>query len=114
MVAIDTLSWQKDAKPVHWECDGGTEYDMQDGTRTEVGTCITLFLNEDCLQFCNEYKDQQAQVQGRRWEQLGRETRISMQQAGQQAGQATGAETMQAQIEAAHSLSLIHICAAAP
>ena len=55
-VHIDTLSWQKDAKPVHWECDGGTEYDMQDGTRTEVGTFITLFLNEDCLQFCNEYK----------------------------------------------------------
>ena len=55
-VHIDTLSWQKDAKPVHWECDGGTKYDMQDGTRTEVGTCITLFLNEDCLQFCNEYK----------------------------------------------------------
>ena len=55
-VHIDTLSWQKDAKPVHWECDGSTEYDMQDGTRTEVGTCITLFLNEDCLQFCNEYK----------------------------------------------------------
>ena len=55
-VHIDNLSWQKDAKPVHWECDGGTEYDMQDGTRTEVGTCITLFLNEDCLQFCNEYK----------------------------------------------------------
>ena len=55
-VHIDTLSWQKDAQPVHWECDGGTEYDMQDGTRTEVGTCITLFLNEDCLQFCNEYK----------------------------------------------------------
>ena len=55
-VHIDTLSWQKDAKPVHWECDGGTEYDMQDGTRTDVGTCITLFLNEDCLQFCNEYK----------------------------------------------------------
>ena len=55
-VHIDTLSRQKDAKPVHWECDGGTEYDMQDGTRTEVGTCITLFLNEDCLQFCNEYK----------------------------------------------------------
>ena len=55
-VHIDTLSWQKDAKPVHWECDGGTEYDLQDGTRTEVGTCITLFLNEDCLQFCNEYK----------------------------------------------------------
>ena len=37
-VHIDTLSWQKDAKPVHWECDGGTEYDMQESTRTEVGT----------------------------------------------------------------------------
>ena len=49
---------------------------------------------------------QQAQVQGRRWEQLGRETCISMQQAGQQAGQAAGAETMQAQIEAAHSRRL--------
>ncbi|MDO4292136.1 MAG: molecular chaperone HtpG [Eubacteriales bacterium] len=55
-VHIDTLSWQKDAVPVHWECDGGTEFDMKDGDRTEVGTCITLFLNEDCLQFCNEYK----------------------------------------------------------
>lgn len=55
-VHIDTLSWQKDAKPVHWECDGGTEFDMKEGEKAEVGTCITLFLNEDCLQFCNEYK----------------------------------------------------------
>lgn len=55
-VHIDTLSWQKDAKPVHWECDGGTEFDMADGEWDQVGTCITLFLNEDCLQFCNEYK----------------------------------------------------------
>ena len=55
-VHIDTLSWQPDAKPVHWECDGGTEYHMAEGDRTETGTCVTLFLNEDCLQFCNEYK----------------------------------------------------------
>lgn len=55
-VHIDTLSWQKDAKPIHWECDGGTEFDMKDGEWDQVGTCITLFLNEDCLQFCNEYK----------------------------------------------------------
>ena len=55
-VHIDTLSWQKDAKPVHWECDGGMEFDMADGEWDQVGTCITLFLNEDCLQFCNEYK----------------------------------------------------------
>ena len=55
-VHIDTLSWQQDAKPVHWECDGGTEFDMKEGTRQEVGTTITLFLNEDVLEFCNEYR----------------------------------------------------------
>ncbi len=55
-VHIDTLSYQEGAKPVHWECDGGTEFSMEEGGRTEVGTTITLFLNEDCLEFCNEYK----------------------------------------------------------
>ena len=55
-VHIDTLPYQKDAVPVHWECDGGTEFSMKDGDRTAVGTEITLFLNEDCLEFCNEYK----------------------------------------------------------
>ena len=55
-VHIDTLSWQEGAKPVHWECDGGTEFDMKEGDKAEVGTTITLFLNEDVLEFCNEYK----------------------------------------------------------
>ena len=55
-VHIDTLSYQNGAQAVHWECDGGTEFDMKEGTRTEVGTEITLFINEDCLEFCNEYK----------------------------------------------------------
>ena len=55
-VHIDTLSYQKDAKPVHWECDGGTEYQMSEGSRTEVGTEITLFLNEESLEFANEYR----------------------------------------------------------
>ena len=55
-VHIDTLSWQEGAAPVHWECDGGTEFDMEEGTKAEVGTTITLFLNEDVLEFCNEYK----------------------------------------------------------
>ena len=55
-VHIDTLSYKDGAKAVHWECDGGTEFTMEDGDRTEVGTTITLFLNEDCLEFCNEYK----------------------------------------------------------
>ncbi|MCH5261833.1 MAG: molecular chaperone HtpG [Lachnospiraceae bacterium] len=55
-VHIDTLSYQNGAQAVHWECDGGTEFDMEEGTRTEVGTEITLFINDDCLEFCNEYK----------------------------------------------------------
>lgn len=55
-VHIDTLSYQDGAQAVHWECDGGTEFDMEEGTRTEVGTEITLHINEDCLEFCNEYK----------------------------------------------------------
>ena len=55
-VHIDTLSYKRDAKPVHWECDGGTEFSMEDGDKAEVGTTITLFLMDDCLEFCNEYK----------------------------------------------------------
>ena len=55
-VCIDTLSYQEGAQAVHWECDGGTEFDMEAGDRTEVGTEITLHINEDCLEFCNEYK----------------------------------------------------------
>ena len=55
-VHIDTLSWQEGAAPVHWECDGGTEFDMKEGDRQEVGTTITLFINEDVLEFCNEYR----------------------------------------------------------
>lgn len=55
-VDIDTLSYQTGATPVHWECDGGTEFDMADGDMQEVGTKITLHVNEDCLKFCNEYE----------------------------------------------------------
>lgn len=55
-VHIDTLSWQEGAEPIHWECDGGTEFDMKEGQREEVGTTITLFLNEEVLEFCNEYR----------------------------------------------------------
>ncbi len=55
-VHIDTLSYKEGAASVHWECDGGTEFTMTDGSKEEVGTTITLFLNEDVLEFCNEYK----------------------------------------------------------
>ena len=55
-VHIDTLSYKDGATAVHWECDGGTEFDMTDGSKEGVGTEITLFLNEDCLEFANEYR----------------------------------------------------------
>ena len=55
-VTIDTLSYKEGATAVHWSCDGGTEFDMTDGDKTTVGTEITLFLNEDCLEFANEYR----------------------------------------------------------
>ena len=56
LVTIDTLSYQKDAKPVHWECDGGSEFTMEESTRSEVGTTITLHLSEDCVEFANYYR----------------------------------------------------------
>ena len=55
-VHIDTLSYKEGATAVHWTCDGGTEYDMQDGDKTTVGTEITLFLNEESVEFANEYR----------------------------------------------------------
>ena len=59
-VTIDTLSYKKDAKPVHWESEGGTEFDMKEGTKEGTkeghGTLITLYLNEDSAEFANEYR----------------------------------------------------------
>ncbi|MDC7291169.1 molecular chaperone HtpG [Blautia schinkii] len=55
-VHIDTLSYKEGAAPVHWSCDGGTEYDLQEGNKNTVGTEITLFLNEESVQFSNEYR----------------------------------------------------------
>ena len=55
-VTIDTLSFKDGAESVHWSCDGGTEYDISEGTKTTPGTEITLYLNEDSYEFANEYK----------------------------------------------------------
>ena len=55
-VEIDTLSYKEGSTPVHWECDGSSTYTMRDGQREEAGTTITLHLNEDCLEFANEYR----------------------------------------------------------
>ena len=55
-VDIDTLSYKSDAASVHWTCDGGSDFEMSDGDKKNVGTTITLHLSDDCLEFCNEYK----------------------------------------------------------
>ncbi len=55
-VTIDTLSYKQDAKAVHWESEGGTEFEMSDGDRETFGTTITLYLNEDSVEFSNEYR----------------------------------------------------------
>ncbi|MBR5931969.1 MAG: molecular chaperone HtpG [Lachnospiraceae bacterium] len=55
-VTIETLSYQEGAKAVYWECNGGTEFEMTDSDKTNVGTEVTLYLNEDCYEFSNEYR----------------------------------------------------------
>ncbi len=55
-VTIDSLSYRKDAEPVHWECDGGTEFDMETGDKEERGTTVTLYLGEESYEFSNEYR----------------------------------------------------------
>ena len=61
-VTIDTLSFKDGAESVHWSCDGGTEYDISEGTKATPGTEITLYLNEDSYEFANEYKAKEVLV----------------------------------------------------
>ncbi len=56
LVTIDTLSYREGAKAVHWECDGGSEFSMEDSDSKEVGSTITLHLSEDCVEFANTYR----------------------------------------------------------
>ena len=56
VVHFDTLSFKEGAAPVHWVSDGGTEYEMQDGDREEIGSTMTLFLNDDSIEFANEFR----------------------------------------------------------
>ena len=55
-VTIDTLSWKEGATPVRWESEGGINFEMSEGDKSEVGTTITLYLSEDSLEFANEYR----------------------------------------------------------
>ncbi len=59
LVTIDTLSYQEGTEPVHWECDGGSTYSMDKGSRQSFGTTVTLHLTEDCVEFANYYKAQE-------------------------------------------------------
>ena len=55
-VTIDTLSWQDGAKAVHWESEGGINFEITDGSKDTIGTTITLYLSEDSVEFANEYR----------------------------------------------------------
>ena len=55
-VEIDTLSYKAGSEAVHWESNGGTEYEMSEGSLKTHGTKITLHLNDNSYEFCNEYR----------------------------------------------------------
>lgn len=55
-VSIDTLSYKEGAVPVHWVSDGGLEFEMGEGDRASRGTAVTLYLNENCNEFANEFR----------------------------------------------------------
>ena len=55
-VTIDTLSWKEGATPVRWESEGGINFEMSEGDKSEIGTTITLYLSDDSLEFANEYR----------------------------------------------------------
>lgn len=55
-VEIESLSYQENAEPVHWECDGSPEYSMKKGSRTERGTEIILHLDDDSLEYLQHNK----------------------------------------------------------
>ncbi|MBP5160220.1 MAG: ATP-binding protein, partial [Lachnospiraceae bacterium] len=55
-VTIDTLSYKEGAESVHWESDEGTSFEMSASDKTDRGTEVTLYLNEDSYEFANEYR----------------------------------------------------------
>lgn len=56
VVEIDTLSYQEGATPVKWSCSGGTDFEMEEGSKTSRGTEITLYLGEDGAEFNDEFR----------------------------------------------------------
>ncbi|WP_349681433.1 molecular chaperone HtpG [Pedobacter sp. UBA5917] len=56
LVEIQTLSYQDGAEPARWVCDGSTEFEITEGTRTTRGTDIILHVNKDSEEFLEESK----------------------------------------------------------
>ena len=55
-VTIETRSYKEDEDAVFWECENGTDYKMKKSMKSDRGTVITLYLNEDSTEFANEYR----------------------------------------------------------
>ena len=55
-VEIDTLSYIEGASAVHWVSDGGTDYEITEGTKKERGTTITLHISEESKEFLDAFK----------------------------------------------------------
>ena len=53
-VEIFSLSYQEDARAVHWSCDGSPEYTMEETIKAERGTDIVLHINEEYMQYLEE------------------------------------------------------------
>ncbi len=54
-VEIHSLSYQDGAKPIHWTCDGGTEFELEEGTKSEIGTEIVLHISDEGKEFLNSW-----------------------------------------------------------
>lgn len=55
-VVIDSLSWRDGAKAVRWECEGDPNFTMTEGERSERGTTITLYLDDESKEFSENQK----------------------------------------------------------
>jgi molecular chaperone HtpG len=57
-VEIQTLSYQEGAEPARWICDGSTEFEINEGNRSERGTDVILYINEDSIEFLEKHRIQ--------------------------------------------------------
>ena len=55
-VEIQSLSYQEGAQPAQWVCDGSTEFEISEGTRTQRGTDIILYINSESEEFLDKYR----------------------------------------------------------